>query len=286
MCSEVLEFGWSPDERAGPGVLKLKLKRTWFCKVPLCPVCMWRKSLTWLARIYDALPRLAEDYPSHRWIFLTLTVRNIPVTELREGLRDLHKAFDRLTKRAEWKRAVHGWVRSTEVTPGEDGPMRAHPHIHSLCFVPSGYFGPYYVKQARWRELWAACARLDYDPTVDVRRVTPKKRQGSPAGEVETNPDPFAGLRGAIAETAKYATKPSSLTVNDADWVKEFASQVRGVRMMSIGGCLSPYLRKEDPRQQELIVGDGDGDSSEKNPGGVRYGWREDGQACYTLRRG
>ena len=275
-CAQVLEFGWSPDARF-EGVLSLKLKRTWFCKVPMCPVCMWRKSLVKLARLYTALPELTEDFPNHKWIFLTLTVKNVPVSELREELKQLHASYKRLTKREEWKRGIVGWLRSTEVTKGRDGGMRSHPHIHTLAFVKSSYFSRHYVTQDRWRELWADCARLDYDPQVDVRKVKPSKKS------IES--DGFEpGLRSAIAETMKYVVKPADLSLSNQDYVRECAVQLRKVRMMAVGGVLRSYMKDTKPEQQDLVLGDGDGEGNEKNPGGVRYGWRADGSPRYSYK--
>lgn len=268
-CSQVLEFGWAPERDPDlVGVLRLKLKDAWFCKVPFCPVCMWRKGLVWLSRFYRALPSIREKYPTHRWIFLTLTARNVPVEELRASLRDLHKGLDRLTKRAEWKAAVPGWVRSSEVTKGRDGPNMAHPHLHLLCLVPSSYFGALYIKQSRWVELWQECARLDYSPVVDVRTVKPKQ------GE-----DEEAALGAALRETFKYAVKAGELELGDRGYVVELARALRHIRMLRAGGVLAPLLSDSEPDQAELIGGDGDGEQG--NEGGVFFKWRGDGSPKY-----
>src|SRR4051812_2931855 len=49
-CSQVLEFARDPP--AGSGKQKLKLKNAWFCRVRHCPVCQWRRSLMWQAKVY------------------------------------------------------------------------------------------------------------------------------------------------------------------------------------------------------------------------------------------
>jgi hypothetical protein len=223
----------------------------------------------WLSRFYRGLPEIRAEYPSHRWIFLTLTARNVPVEELRSTLRDLHKGLDRLTKRAEWKAAVPGWVRSTEVTKGRDAAGMAHPHLHLLCLVPASYFGALYIKQARWVELWKECARLDYDPIVDVRTVKPKP------GEAEET-----ALGSALRETFKYAVKSGELELGDRPYVVELARALRHVPMVRAGGVLADFLSDSEPVQAELIGGDGDG-SQQGNEGGVFFKWRADGSPRY-----
>ena len=73
-CSGLLDFRLVPEE--SEGVYKLKLAATKFCRVRHCPVCQWRRSLMWKAKAYQALPKVIRDYPKHRWLFLTLTVKN------------------------------------------------------------------------------------------------------------------------------------------------------------------------------------------------------------------
>lgn len=223
----------------------------------------------WLSRFHRALPAIRAEYPTHRWIFLTLTARNVPPAHLRANLEDLHKGFHRLTVRKEWKHAIPGWVRSTEVTKGSQ-PGMAHPHLHLLCLVPASYFsGSLYIKQARWVELWRDAARLDYDPIVDVRTVKPKP--GEPEQEA---------LGSALRETFKYAVKAGDLELGDRSYTVEVARAVRHLRMVRAGGVLSAFLADKEPEQTELIVGDGDGSKSD-NDGGVFFKWRGDEQPRY-----
>src|SRR5262245_2150237 len=55
-CSKVLQFARDPPLTSKKP--KLKLKTAFFCKVRLCPVCQWRRSLCWQAKVYRALPQL------------------------------------------------------------------------------------------------------------------------------------------------------------------------------------------------------------------------------------
>src|SRR5688572_12372712 len=54
-CSRVIGFAHDP---LATKKIKLKLQTAWFCKVRHCPVCQWRKSLQWQAKVYRALPLL------------------------------------------------------------------------------------------------------------------------------------------------------------------------------------------------------------------------------------
>jgi plasmid rolling circle replication initiator protein Rep len=121
----------------------------------------------WKAKAYKVLPKIVEAYPKHRWLFLTLTLKNSPITELKPTLTTMNRAFQRLSQRKAWP--AEGWLRSTEVTRGRDGS--AHPHFHCLLMVKPSYFGKGYINQAEWVELWRHAMRLDYDPILDCRAM-------------------------------------------------------------------------------------------------------------------
>lgn len=207
----------------------------------------------WKAKAHKLLPRVVEDYPRHRWLFLTLTVKNCPITELKVMLGLMHGAFKRLTKLKAW--VVEGWIKSTEVTRGRDGS--AHPHFHCLLMVPAGYFsGQDYISQAKWTELWQQCMRIDYKPMVHVRAVAKHN-------------DP----RVIIPEILKYQVKESDL-VRDREWFLELTRQLHKTRAVAVGGVLKAYLKEleEDP---EDLIGESD-DPDQVDEGSLYFGWKRD----------
>ena len=197
----------------------------------------------WQARFYQALPKVEQEHPKARWLFLTLTAPNCPVNELRDTLQGMNKAWQRLIKRKEFK-PVLGFIRTTEVTAEKKRPDYAHPHFHALLLVPSNWFTKNYVKQARWLELWRECMRDDSIMSVDVRAVK----------NLDKN-DPKTGLQRAAAETLKYSVKPDDM-INNPDWFLTMTEQVHQLRFMATGGVLKDVLRQESETDQELIIGD------------------------------
>jgi plasmid rolling circle replication initiator protein Rep len=210
----------------------------------------------WQARFLKALPAIEQAYPTARWLFLTLTIRNMPVQELRQSLQEMNRAWNRLRLRQEFAGNVLGWIRTTEVTRGHDGS--AHPHFHCLLMVRPSYFGKGYVKQERWADLWRECARLDYRPSVDIRVV--KARLGAP-GE--------SPMRRAVSETLKYAVAPEDLM--DRDWLLELTRQVHRLRFVASGGVLKDVLRETEETEQDLLLAeDGEGDPA------IWFDWRRE----------
>ncbi len=227
-CSGYLGFRWLNDEATGES--RLKLFQASFCRCRHCPICQWRRCLLWLARFYQALPAIEAQYPSCRWVFLTLTVKNCPLLELRPTLQGMNKGWQRLTHLREWP--ALGFVRSTEVTAARDGS--AHPHFHTLMMVKPSYFGKSYLTQKRWVELWQQSMRLDYAPMVDVRAVK--------------NND----VRQIAPEVLKYAIKPEDM-MQSSQWLEELTRQLCKLRFLATGGFLKDVLKEGDETNEELV---------------------------------
>ncbi|NEP61328.1 MAG: protein rep [Symploca sp. SIO2G7] len=236
-CSEFLDFILAP--KGDEGELRLKLQAARFCRVRTCMICSWRKSLRWKAKAYEMLPRFINDYPAYRFLFLTLTVKNCEIWQLRETLEWMNKGFTRLSRLKVFP--GEGWIKSVEVTKGKKGD--AHPHFHVLLGVKSSYFGRNYLSQKKWCELWQKSLRCDYQPILDVQALKSK--------------DSLVGL---IAEVIKYQTKPSNLIGSggkkDRDWFLEYTCQMHGSKAISVGGLFREYFRELEKEPDDLIGSD------------------------------
>src|SRR5690349_17437405 len=244
-CSQVIGFARDPPGKDGRQ--KLKLTNAWFCRVRHCPVCQWRRSLMWQAKVYRALPALLRDFPHTRFLFMTLTVRNCEVNELRATLTHMGKAWVRLTQLRSWP--ARGWVRAVEITRSQRD-RSAHPHYHCLLMVPPAYFQGDYLKQKEWAELWRQCLRVDYRPVIDVRTV----KLDLPQTSRRVNPPPKQ-LWGAVAEILKYAVKPSDM-MRDHEWFRGLVDQVHKIRGVAIGGVLKRYIKERE--KENLLREPGD----------------------------
>jgi plasmid rolling circle replication initiator protein Rep len=234
-CADRLEFQVKKDDQ---GVNHFKLHAARFCRVRYCPVCQWRKELMWRARFLKHIPEIIKDYPSSRFVFLTLTVKNCALDDLRETIAKMNKGWQRLSQRKDFP--ALGFVRSLEVTRGEDGS--AHPHFHVMMMVRPSYFTHGYIKQADWTKLWRDCMRLDYEPIVNVKAV--KDLKSNQNGNLPKN------LAGGICETLKYSVKEADL-ISDPDWLDKLTSQMHKLRTVSLGGLFKEYLSEDDP--EDLI---------------------------------
>lgn len=249
LCSRLLEFKLIPDGEAG--LQRLKLTSAQFCRVRHCPICQWRRSLIWKAKAYQALPSVVADYPNGRWLFLTLTMRNCELTDLRETLHHLNHSFRRLTQLKAFPGI--GWVKSVEVTRGKDG-CSAHPHLHCLILLNEDYFKSDYLSKSDWITLWKQCLRVNYSPILDVKAI---HADSSPVG--------------LIAEILKYQCKESDL-VASPNWFIEYVNQVHGTRAVGVGGVLRKYFQVLEEEPEDLI-GHDEETNDEVDEGLIYFRW-------------
>jgi plasmid rolling circle replication initiator protein Rep len=219
----------------------------------------------WRAKAFKVLP-----HPKSRFIFLTLTVKNCQLSELKQTLVWMNKSWTLLTKRKEWP--AQGWIKSVEVT--RSGDDLAHPHFHCLLMVRPSYFTTGYLSQKRWAELWQDCLKVDYSPVVHIQTIKPPK--GTSEGQEG------AAMLTALCETLKYSVKPSDVLRDDnrgmsnQEWLVELTKQLHKTRAVATGGVLKEYLKLLEEEPDDLIFADESGITEPDLDGPrVAFGWRE-----------
>lgn len=192
-CSTFLEFRYFLDTG------EKKLNNANFCKVRLCPMCSWRRSLKIFGQVSKVMDYVEENY-NYKYIFLTLTVKNCCGEDLKFTLDHMTDSFNRMNQRKAFKQSIKGYFRSLEVTYNKH-ENTYHPHFHLILSVNNNYFtnSRIYLSQNDWMNLWKDCLKVDYTPIVDVRRVKESDK----------------GIGGAVAETAKYTVKSEDFIIKD-----------------------------------------------------------------------
>lgn len=292
-CSTLLEFALVANDKE----LFYKLKMAHFCRHRHCTVCQWRRGLKWSVRFLQTMPKIQRDYPTHRYLLLTLTVKNCAVEDLRYTLDNMNQAWRRLIKLKLFP--AEGFIKSVEVTRvfdcydgsnliGRHGKtwiakwekenkkklrlvdtMDAHPHFHVLLMVPSGYFGKSggYLSHDKWLESWRKSMRLEYTPVVDIKAIKPKDGQS---------------LTGALKEVLKYSIKPEDL-IGNVDWLAEITRQLHKTRAISLGGIFKQYL-SEDESEELLHIDESTSDSEPVTDELFLFDWKQDIKR-YILRK-
>lgn len=233
-CGEVLKFIQQEDG-------SLKLYQAYFCKNKLCPMCNWRRSMKYSYQTSRIVDEAIRQEPKARFLFLTLTVRNVKGDDLNATLTSLTQSFDRLFRRAKVKKNLLGYLRSVEVTHNEK-ENTYHPHIHVLMMISPSYFQGKndYISQKEWGEMWSQSLKVDYFPVVDIRVVKQS----------------YQGIEKAIIETAKYPVKPMDLDVTDKQVVDDLYQGLYRKRQLGFGGLfksIKKQLELDDIENGDLI---------------------------------
>lgn len=260
-CAQYVEFA-----RAAEG--QLTLHNSSFCRVRLCPMCQWRRSLKLGAQVRQVVERanaehIAQTGAAWRWLMVTYTIRNVEGVDLSAAIDRIHHGLNNMAKAKLWRGAVKGWLRATEVTHNTNERSAAydtyHPHMHLLLCVPAGYMsGKGYITQRGWAQLWQHYIGTDYTPVVDVRAIKPEGGGRLPDLPVE---EQAAAMGKACAEVSKYAAKPADYIIPSDLALSMSTVQVLDMalnrrRMTSWGGILkdiAKQLQLDDPESGDLI---------------------------------
>lgn len=274
-CANFLQF-----RRYSDGSLKLHTMNS--CRVRLCPVCQWRRSL----KNYYNNKRIC-DYLMSRdacgaWLALTLTMSSVNAAELSKALDKIVYGFNKLTKQYDFKRISRGYYRGIEVTHDSNefittadykrrkkwldslglkvGDMNPtydlyHPHIHVLVYVNKSYFTSRdYLNHDKWVEIWQQALAVDYKPQVDIKKVRNLSQDLC-----------SDGISGAIAEVSKYATKATDYLTGDLEkdvpTVACLDKALNNRRLIGYGGDLllaKKALKLEDADSGDLVNVDGE----------------------------
>lgn len=243
-CATVLSFNVGSD-----GNMRLHTMSS--CRVRLCPMCAWRRSL----KIFSNVSKIMDGMTTERkygFVFLTLTVSNCEGDKLSKTIDGMMDGWKRLVERKAFRDAVKGFYRGLEVThnvrPRSKGYNTYHPHFHCILAVDTAYFsGKNYIKQDDWVKMWRDSMRLDYDPIVDVRRV-----KGDTAK--------------AVAEVAKYSVKDGDYIIpQNWELTVETVGLLDGAlanrRLMAYGGKMREWHRRlnlQDEMSGNLVNVDGE----------------------------
>lgn len=260
------------------------------CRVRLCPMCQWRRSLKAYTQTMKILEYLDSKKVPPAYVFLTLTVRNCTGAELSATIDDIMGGLNRLGTYAAFRKAVRGSYRGLEIThdverviskaryrqaksyydklgltAGDLNPNynTYHPHVHFLLAVNKSYFKSRdYISQDRWVEYWRRAMRLDYDPVVDVRRTWGKCHE-------------------QVAECSKYACKDAEYVIpKDYDLSLETVAlldqALANRRLVAYAGEMRDAhkaLNLDDIDQGDLVHVDGELAEAAKEDPRITFRW-------------
>lgn len=229
---------------------KKKLKSANFCRLRLCPMCQWRRSLKMFGQVQTITDKILERDKSTRFLFATFTVKNVDAENLETCINILNNKFLYLVSKnktfapaKKLKQNLLGYLKAVEVTYNTKDKTY-HPHLHVIFAVKSTFFKnkQNYMTKKEWIELWQKALNVDYKPQSDIRAI--KTNTGK-----------------AVAEVAKYPVKTAPiLSLNDDEAVevlKTLTLSLNKKRFVSYGGIfktIKQELKLQDVETDKDLV--------------------------------
>ena len=215
---------------------KLRLNRANFCRVRLCPMCSWRKSLKLFGQVSRIVDELLNQQLTTRFIFVTLTVPNCKADRLTKVMNDINKAFSYLTninktfaRAKRFKENLLGYMKAMEVTYNQRTDTY-HPHIHCLFAIKSAYFSnDGYITKSEWQGIWSQAMNSNRELIVHVETIKNSTSK-------------------AVAEMSKYPVKPTDvLKIRNKNKaviaLTVLHSALRNRRLVTFGGLMAEIKR-------------------------------------------
>lgn len=226
-CGNYLEFALKQNQITKDS--KKKLAGANFCKNRFCPMCSWRRVRNITGQLKDAFSVIQEK-EKVATLFLTLTVKNPDVKDLKSTIAKMNKSFQRLAQTKAYRNAVLGHFKSIEILGDKTPKGQAHPHFHILLIVDSKYFSSRnYLNKSEWLDMWRKATGDETIMVVDIRRIKSKNEN-------------FSDIDSAIMETVKYAVKHTELTKRSNEDFYYLYTQTKNLRFISAGGILKEHL--------------------------------------------
>lgn len=188
-CGSYLKYADTTEGR--------KLREANFCRVRLCPLCQWRRSLKLFSQVSEITDYILQ-HKKVRFIFATFTLKNVSGEDLSSTIDRMNEGFKFLVQKkinlAETKplqENLIGYLKAIEISYNLKAKTY-HPHIHCIFEVRPSYFGNNYIKQSQWVSLWQKVMKLDYEPLLKIKAI--KDNSAFSVAEVAKYPVKLNGI--------------------------------------------------------------------------------------------
>lgn len=205
------------------GIQEDKITSGAFCRLRWCPICQWRKSRLLFRQNILVYDWIQQNLSKHYFQFLTITVPNVPLPQLRETCRKMSASWHKfLTYAGRKGYGFDGGYKALEITYNA-AVDTFHPHYHVILSTPAGKWLP---DVSEFGSLWNQA----YGCYCSVHLQAVRSSAGGEPGS-------------AVAEVSKYIVKYESFDGFDWSRFPRLVSAVCGLRFTSSFGVWK-YARK------------------------------------------
>lgn len=235
-CASKIEI--QINENGGYNIIRANL-----CRDRLCPICEWRWAVKWRNDItmvmQDLLQQGVIGDDKTLWV-LTLTVRNVPIAGLPEVLEQMAAAWNRLQKRAEFRRMSYGWTRTLKITRN-NRTEQLHPYYQILIVARKGTA----CDEKTLTNMWNHALRVDYRPVVHMEEAYGVNEQGYkvPFGQAC---DKVSMIKGVVTSCLRPILDAAMLERLTDQQCQVVALAIQSHQFISSGGICKQSIKAMD----------------------------------------
>lgn len=248
------------------------------CRDRHCSECQKIKSWIYQSRLKrTAIEKIKSDFKSDEFLFLTFTLKNPRVTQMRKAMRTMSQAFGMLTRRKPFSEIFRGGIRTFEVTRNYAERLKnhCHPHIHAIAQTKSDAFNLFiaYIQAEEIKALKKSLRNKRKNTDLLEKEINKINKRYSKLTVNKKAEIVKVFFEKNWTECLKKCAEKEGLSWNDEDYAKTEGRAIVDVKQVRAGG---------EPGAP-ILTGEGFQEHGEKVINYVlKYSLKEDDKRIFT----
>lgn len=248
------------------------------CRDRNCVECQRIKSYVYQERLKrTAIEKIKSDFKADEFLFLTFTLKNPKVTQMRKAMRTMSQAFGMLTRRKIFASVFRGGIRTFEVTRNYAERLKnhCHPHIHAIAQTKADAFNLFiaYIQAEEIKALKKSLRNKRKNTDLLEKEINKINKRYSKLTANKKAEIVKVFFEKNWTECLKKCAEKEGLSWNDEDYAKTEGRAIVDVKQVRAGG---------EPGAP-ILTGEGFQEHGEKVINYVlKYSLKEDDKRIFT----
>lgn len=248
------------------------------CRDRHCIECTRIKSYVYQERLKrTAIEKIKSDFKADEFLFLTFTLKNPKVTQMRKAMRTMSQAFGMLTRRKIFASVFRGGIRTFEVTRNYAERLKnhCHPHIHAIAQTKADAFNLFitYIQEEEIKALKKSLRNKRKNTDLLEKEINKINKRYSKLTVNKKAEIVKVFFEKNWTECLKKCAEKEGLSWNDEDYAKTEGRAIVDVKQVRAGG---------EPGAP-ILTGEGFQEHGEKVINYVlKYSLKEDDKRIFT----
>lgn len=211
------------------------------CRDRHCIECTRIKSYVYQERLKrTAIEKIKSDFKADEFLFLTFTLKNPKVTQMRKAMRAMSQAFGMLTRRKIFASVFRGGIRTFEVTRNYAERLKnhCHPHIHAIAQTKADAFNLFvtYIQEEEIKALKKSLRNKRKNTDLLEKEINKINKRYSKLTANKKAEIVKVFFEKNWTECLKKCAEKEGLSWNDEDYAKTEGRAIVDVKQVRAGG--------------------------------------------------